>query len=136
MRTRLNENLPKFTLVDNLKLGPGRFQDLELLIQMGTLLKKCFRDVSPQSMIMDLKKHGFFNYEEIKLCMKAYNFYSSLHQILHITVTGKITENSIDIIDVILKHHGLSDMPNSVTKALRVYSHELNLIFNKKLLDG
>ena len=136
MRTRLNENLPKFTLVDNLKLGPGRFQDLELLIQMGTLLKKCFEDVSPQSMITNLKKHSFFNYEETKLCMKAYNFYSSLHQILHITVTGKISEDSIDIIDVILKHHGLSDMPNSVTKTLRVYSHELNLIFNKKLLDG
>jgi hypothetical protein len=87
-------------------------------------------------MIMDLKKHGFFNYEEIKLCMTAYNFYSSLHQILHITVTGKITEDSIDILDVILKHHGLSDMPNTVTETLRFYSHELNLIFNKKLLDG
>jgi glutamine synthetase adenylyltransferase len=121
MRKRLNENILKLNSVDSLKLGPGRFQDLELLIQMGMLLKKCFEDVSPQSMIMELNKHRFFNNQETALCMRAYNFYSSLHQIL---------------IDDILKHHGLSDASKGITETLRVYSYELNLMFNKKILDG
>ena len=135
MRVRLNENIPKLNLVDNLKLGPGRFQDLELLIQMGTLLKKCFENVTPQDMIMELKKQGFFNYEETALCLRAYNFYSSLHQILNITVTGKITDDSINIIDVIFKHHGLTNSSNGISETLKVYSYELNLMFNKKILN-
>ena len=78
----------------------------------------------------------FFNCEETAICMRAHNFYSSLNQILNITITGKITDDSINIIDDILRHHGLSDMPKGIRETLRVYSYELNIMFSKKILDG
>ena len=119
-------------LVD-VKLGSGRLQDLELLIQMGALLKKSFNYSSPYKMVSDLNNLKFFNSDEAKLCKKVYLFYFSLQQIIKITVTGQMNENSIDRIDSILRLYNFSESKDNIDRDLVRYSDQIDNLFKMKL---
>ena len=86
MRQRLSKNINKSSTLYEIKLGVGRLQDLELLIQMGSLLHKNFRIISPYLMIRQLHELNFFSESEAKICEETYVLYSALQQILSLTV--------------------------------------------------
>ena len=135
MRLRINKNVQKIMLLADLKLGYGKLQDLELLIQMGALLKKSFHSLSPYEMIHDLNEKNFFSADEAQLCQKAYWFYFSLQQMLSITVAGQIRSDSIESIEEILKTHNFLETPKNIDVKLNSFSEAIDALFKSKLLN-
>ena len=136
MRLRLNKKTRKNSSIEDIKRGAGRLQDLELLIQMGSLLKKTFKSTSPYKMIDDLCELNFFNDEEFLLCKKAYLLYFSLQQVLNITVKGQIEGKSVQNIKNMLKLHDFEDLPDNIDIALQNFSKSIDNIFKLKLIDA
>ena len=131
MRLRLMRQ-KHITLLD-LKLGAGKLQDLELLIQMGGLQKKSFHSCSPFKMIGYLKENKFFSEEEAEICERTYSFYFCLQQILNITGARQINENSMNSIKDIMKNHDFIEVPKDIKKNLNNLSQSIDNIFKIKL---
>ena len=133
MRQRLSKNINKSSTLYEIKLGVGRLQDLELLIQMGSLLHKNFRIISPYLMIRQLHEQNFFSESEAKICEETYVLYSALQQILSLTVTGLINNASIKSINNMLKTHNLTPLQKNIDKSLSEIAKSIDNIFKKKL---
>ncbi len=136
MRLRLNKKTQKNSSFVDIKLGAGRLKDLELLIQMGALLKKRFNSTSPYNMITDLSELDFFNEDEFLLCKKAYLLYFALQQVLNITVKGQIEERTVQNISTMLKIHGFVDLPNDIDTILNDFSKSIDDLFKSKLANA
>ena len=134
MRVRLRDSELDSRVYGNPKYGTGRLQELEILIQMGALLKKSFNSSSPYKMIKDLYSTKFFDKNEAQKCSDAYKYYFNLQQILNIIVTSKIEDGSMKSVQKIFKNHNFVYSYNNIHQALDSYSKDINEIFESKLI--
>ena len=133
MRLRLDKKNNELGSLFDLKLGTGRLQDLEILIQMGALLNKCFKSPSPLKLISYLNKLNFFFDDEALVCQRAYLLYSSIQQIQSITVAGQINDSSLGSINNMLKSHKFTELSENILQTLDFFSNSIDTIFKIKL---
>ena len=133
MRLRLDKKNNELSSLFDLKLGTGRLQDLEILIQMGALLNKCFKSPSPLKLIPYLNKLNFFFDDEALVCQRAYLLYSSIQQIQSITVAGQINDSSLGSINNMLKSHKFTELSENILQTLDFFSNSIDTIFKIKL---
>ena len=133
MRIRIRENQKFSNYHLDPKNGPGRLQELELLLQMGGLIKKCFSARAPFNKIYELKESDFLTENEAKYCIDAYNFYFSLQQVINIVGSDSKKHLSIQATLGVLNNQKVSELSMSLENSLKSYSKRIEDIFVSKL---
>ncbi len=133
LKLKIHERDKKNILITDPKYGPGRLQDLELMIQMGGLIEKKFSFVSPFKIIRCLKESGYLSLEEALVCLEAYKCYFTLLQVLNITVATERNGDYPRLTEKIFKNYVKVTPFNDIQQTIDHFAKEINKIFTEKL---